>query len=68
MAVTLPYIGLEEVTKDKTGLVKAAVAWQDILATLYTHAAVCRARISLRITLKNHLIYARRFYIESLSS
>ena len=33
MAVTLPYIGLEEVTKDKTGLVKAAVA--EFLGTMF---------------------------------
>ena len=33
MAVTLPYIGLEEVTKDKIGLVKAAVA--EFLGTMF---------------------------------
>ena len=50
MAVTLPYIGLEEVTKDKTGLVKAAVA--EFLGTMFLVNMVCEDDMSCSIPIR----------------
>ena len=52
----------------RSKLVKDTMAWQDILATLYTHAAVCRARIltSHKSELSN--LCTNFFFIEYLLS